>query len=367
MKDILERYANLLVYYCLDVQPGDHLLVHTTTLAEPLVREVYRSALRAGAAVDIEWEFEGMKQIYYEEAQDAQLKHVSPLHQTAMESYQAYLHIMAPFSIREDYPMTAEKAQLRKEAMQASHALYFKRTADRSLKRNLCLFPTPASAAEAGMQLEDYERFVYSACKLYDQNPRESWLEVRKEQQAIVDLLNSCTHIRYQGPGTDLTFTTNGRTWINSDGQTNMPSGEVYTSPEEDSVNGVVHFSYPAIHQGVEMQGVTLWVKDGYIEKWDAIQGKYFLDSIFATVEGARRFGEAAIGTNYNINRQTRNILFDEKMGGSIHLAIGQSYLQAGGKNQSAIHWDFINDMSQGGKIWADGRLIYENGQFLPF
>jgi aminopeptidase len=143
-----------------------------------------------------------------------------------------------------------------------------------------------------------------------------------------------------------------------------MPSGEVYTSPVEDSVQGTVHFSYPCLYQGVEVEGVTLWVKDGFIEKWSARRGKDFLDEIFQ-IPGTRRFGEAAIGTNYDIQRMTKNILFDEKIGGSIHLAIGQSYLQTGGKNESSVHWDMITDMTRGGEIWADGEVIYRDGVFI--
>jgi aminopeptidase len=159
-------------------------------------------------------------------------------------------------------------------------------------------------------------------------------------------------------------FSTIGRKWINSDGQTNMPSGEVYTSPVEDAVNGRVHFSLPCIHQGNEVEGVTLWVKDGWIEKWEAQRGQAYLDHIFQ-LDGTRRFGEAAIGTNYNITKMTKNILFDEKIGGTIHMAIGQSYLQTGGKNESSVHWDMITDMTKGGEILADGEVIYRDGVFL--
>ena len=180
----------------------------------------------------------------------------------------------------------------------------------------------------------------------------------------MVDLLNKRTKIRYLGEGIDIEFSTKGRTWINSDGQTNMPSGEVYTSPVEDSVNGVIHFSFPGVYMGHEVEDVTLWVKDGWIEKWEAKRGKDFLDQVFQ-IEGARRFGEAAIGTNYNIDKLTKNILFDEKIGGTVHMAIGQSYLQAGGKNQSTIHWDMITEMRNGGIILADDEKIYENGVFL--
>ena len=143
-----------------------------------------------------------------------------------------------------------------------------------------------------------------------------------------------------------------------------MPSGEVFTSPVEDSVNGKVHFSYPGLYQGHEVAGVTLWVKDGWIERWEAESGQAFLDHIFAQ-DGTRRFGEAAIGTNDRIQQMSRNILFDEKIGGTIHLAIGQSYLQCGGQNKSAVHWDMITDMTKDGRIKADGQLIYENGRFL--
>ncbi|MEM1120221.1 MAG: aminopeptidase, partial [Bacteroidota bacterium] len=195
-------------------------------------------------------------------------------------------------------------------------------------------------------------------------NPKQAWLDRRQTQQKIVDLLNQKDKVQYKGEGIDITFSTKGRTWINSDGQTNMPSGEVYTSPVEDSVNGVVHFSYPAVYMGHEVEGVTLWVKDGYVEKWEAKRGQEFLDRILQS-DGARRFGEAAIGTNYNINQFTKNILFDEKIGGTVHMALGQSYLQTGGKNQSTIHWDMIGDMVNGGQIFADDELIYENGQFL--
>lgn len=214
------------------------------------------------------------------------------------------------------------------------------------------------------MTLEAYEQFVFEACKLHETNPAQGWLEVRHAQQHIVDFLNKADIVQYKGDGIDITFSTKGRIWMNSDGRSNMPSGEVYTAPIEDSVNGVVHFSFPAIYMGCEVEGVTLWVKDGYVERWEAKQGKALLDQVFQ-MEGTRRFGEVAIGTNYSIQQFTKNILFDEKIGGTIHMAIGQSYLQTGGKNQSAVHWDMIADMRSGGEITVDNEKIYENGQFL--
>ncbi|MEY3051068.1 MAG: hypothetical protein RLY31_853 [Bacteroidota bacterium] len=364
MDKLLASYANLLVHYCLELQPDERLYVSTTTLAEPLVREVWREALRVGAIVETDLSFREKNRIQYQEAGTAHLRHAPLLYRHAMESFDAYLHILAPFNLREDQDADTEKTALRQAALQPYHRLYSERTADRSMKRNLCQFPTAANAQEAGMSLEAYESFVYKACLLHMPDPAAAWRAVRQEQQRIVDYLNTTSHIRYLGKDIDISFSTQGRTWINSDGRTNMPSGEVYTSPVEDSVNGVIHFGYPTIFSGAELEGITLHVENGTITRWDARKGKSTLDRVF-DIPGTRHFGEAAIGTNYNIDRFTKNILFDEKIGGTVHMAVGQSYLQAGGRNQSAVHWDMIADMTDGGMVFADGQKIYENGRFL--
>lgn len=365
MLTIQQRYAHLLTHYCLGVKPGDKVLIASTLLAEPLVREVYRAALEAGAAlVECDLAFREQDAIFMQSASDEALRTASPTRRLAMETYDCYLVIRAPFNLREGQNTPAERQKIRAEATSGISKTYFERTATRALRRNLCQYPTDASAQEAGMSLSEYEQFVYAACNLFDDDPMQRWLDRRAEQQRIVDHLNRCKTVRYLADGTDITFSTAGRTWINSDGQTNMPSGEVYTSPVEDAVDGRVHFSLPCIYQGSEVEGATLWVRSGLIEKWEARRGQDVLDRVFA-MPGARRFGEAAIGTNYNIQRMTKNILFDEKIGGTIHMAVGQSYLQTGGKNESPVHWDMITDMKQGGEIWADGEKIYENGLFL--
>ena len=362
---MLEKYAKLLINYCLDIREGDRLFIQTTTLAEPLVREVYKEALRAGAAVvETDFMFREQKRLLLELGNEAQLRAVSPFYSLAMREFDAYLHIRAPFNLREDANIDASKNDIRQEANADISRIYAQRTASKALRRTLCQYPTDAAAQEANMSLSEYETFVFNACKLNQPDPTAAWLAVRKMQQGIVDHLNTCTSIHYVSEKMNIRFSTKGRTWINSDGQNNMPSGEVYTSPVENSVNGVAYFSFPSIHGGHEVQEATLWVKDGYIEKWEATRGKEYLDKIF-NIKGARRFGEAAIGTNYDIPQLTKNILFDEKIGGTIHMAIGQSYLQAGGKNESSIHWDMINDMRQGGEIYADDVLIYRNGLFL--
>ena len=365
MSSILKKYAELLVNYCVSLKRGEKLYVETTTLAEPLVREIFRAATKAGALIETNLTFNEYKRILFEEGDENQLAYIPTLYEKAMKEFDAYLHILAPYSlVQKNAGYDGQKLQIRQNAMAPIRKVYSERTASRALKRNLCQFPTKANAEMAGMTLDNYEHFVYNACKLYDENPIDSWLNVRKTQQIIVDFLNKKSSFRYHCGETDIIFSTKNRTWINSDGQTNMPSGEVYTSPVEDSVNGMIYFSYPAIHNGSEIEGLRLWVKDGMIEKWEADKGLDSLNQVFQ-LPGARRFGEVAIGTNYDIQQFTKNMLFDEKIGGTVHMAIGQSYFQTGGKNNSPIHWDMITDMKNGGEIWADDEKIYENGKFL--
>ncbi|MCS6819256.1 MAG: aminopeptidase, partial [Chitinophagales bacterium] len=264
----------------------------------------------------------------------------------------------------EDNLSSGENYKIYRQAQQKLNQIYFERIGNGSLRRCLCQYPTPAAAADAGMNIEEYENFVFNACFLYEQNPAEKWLEIRRIQQRYVEYLDKVEQMQFIGPNIDISFSVKGRKWINSDGRANMPSGEVFSAPIENSVNGKVYFSYPTIFMGKEVEGIELEVKDGKIISWDAEKGKELLDKVFA-IPGARYWGEVAIGTNFNISRATRNILFDEKIVGSIHMAVGQSYKQCGGKNESSIHWDMITDMRNGGQIYADGVLIYQNGEFL--
>lgn len=363
---LLEKYAHLLVHYCLEIKAGERLYISSTTLAEPLIREVYRAAMKAGASVEINMAFREQEKIYLDLADENQIAHISPLQKEAMENYDAYLVIRAPFNLKETQNVDPNQRKLRSEALAEINKTYYTRTADRSLKRSLCQYPTQASAQEAGMSLEEYQHFVFNACNLYADDPKSEWLKVRVTQQKIVDYLNKSDQIQYKSSKTNISFSVKNRIWMNSDGQTNMPSGEVYTGPIENTVNGTVHFDYPSIYMGQEVHNITLWVEDGVVVKWQAERGQEVLDEVMK-IDGANQFGEVAIGTNYNIQRATKNILFDEKIGGTIHMAVGQSYIQTGGKNKSSVHWDMISDMKQGGQIYADGKLIYENGKFLIF
>jgi len=320
MNNSYQAYANLLANYSLSIKKGDRLLVKTTYLAEPLLQELSKAVYKAGGVVDFMLSFNEQDKIFIENAEEGQLDHVSPMHDFAMRNYEAYLYIMAPFNLNESIKGSKEKSNRIKQAKKEASKIYSERTATRDLKRSLCVFPNLAMAQKAGKSLSDYQDFVFNACKLNEDDPISSWLDVRKHQQEIVDVLSKATKINYRN--------NNGVYW-----------------------NG-------------DVKNVTLEVKDGEVQSWKAEQGQSILDAVME-VDGARRFGEAAIGTNYNITEITKNTLFDEKMGGTVHMALGQSYLQAGGKNQSAVHWDLICNMKEGGEILADDEVVYKDGKFL--
>lgn len=365
---MLSKYAKLLVHYCVELKKNERLYLSTTTLAEPLVREVYREALKIGASVEVDFKFREQSKLLLDLASDEVLNMPPTLYSKAIKSFDAFLSIRAPFNLNETFNVDPKARLKRSAALAPLKKLYFERTAKRNepgaLKRSLCQYPTQASAQAANMSLEEYQHFVFNACHLFADNPEGEWLKIRASQQRIKDYLDGVRTLRYKADHTDIEFSVDGRTWINSDGQNNMPSGEVFSGPVEESVNGKVHFTFPSVYMGQDVKGITLWVEKGEIVKWDAEEGKELLDTVF-DIPGARYFGEVAIGTNYNIQRATRNILFDEKIGGTIHMAVGQSYKQTGGKNESSIHWDMITDMSESGAIYADGEMIYEKGKFL--
>jgi aminopeptidase len=213
------------------------------------------------------------------------------------------------------------------------------------------------------MSLAEYADFVYNCCFLYEDDPIGCWDKLEKGQQKIVDLLNTKKEVHYKSSDVDVKFRTDGRKWINSSGHFNMPSGEVFTGPVEDSINGKVRFSYPGIFMEQEIEDITLEIKNGLVIKATAAKGQELLNKILE-IPGARRFGEAAVGNNDRVNKFTKNMLYDEKMGGTIHMALGAGYPETGAKNESAIHWDLLADMKDG-QILADGEVIYKNGKFL--
>lgn len=360
---MLNKYANLLTHYCLNIQKGDKILVRSTPLAEPLLKELYSALLQAGAHVEFQLGFENKSKLFYEHASGDQLDHVSDFYSHAVQNFDGILNIMAPYDVNETKDSDSNKKRQLQLAMNDVKKTFLSRSAEGDLKWSLCVFPTESAAQECGMTLSEYESFVYNACFLDQEDPVQAWKDLGATQQRIVDHLNTTSFVEYQGPHIDISFSTKDRIWINSDGKRNMPSGEVFTSPVEDSVNGSATFTCPTIYDSQDVENISLTVKDGHIETWKAEIGQDVLDRVFAT-DGARYFGEVAIGTNSHIQRVTKNILFDEKIGGTIHMAVGSSYPETGGKNESTVHWDMITDMTSG-RIKADGKTIYENGKFL--
>ncbi len=364
MENILSKYAKLLIHHSLNLKKGDKLFIISTYLAEDLLKEVCREALAAGAHPELRIGINGADKIFYDNASDEQIKYTSPAIKYIFENYEAILTILAPFNLKELQNVDPEKKKLASMGHADILKTEMKRAAEGSLNWTLCVFPTDAAAQECGMSKSEYEEFVFSACFLNEDNPIGKWLELKNNQQRIVDYIAKKDIIRYLGKDIDISFSAKGRKWINGSGIRNMPCGEIFTSPVDDSVNGKIRFSYPGFYLGQEIEDISLEVKDGTIIKWDAKKGKSLLDKLME-IPGAGRFGEAAIGTNTGIKKFTKNMLFDEKLAGTIHMAIGAAIPEAGGKNESAIHWDMLADMHDGGQIYADGTLIYESGRFI--
>lgn len=359
---LLQKFARTLVQYSLGVQPGDIVAIRTTTLALDLLREVYREVLHAGAHLISHLGFDGEEAIFSREADREQAQWESPVERAEIEHIHAYLGISAPFNTRTG---TLSGTPLRKPGRSAAYSRrYRERQAAGELRTTLTLFPTHALAQEAGLSLEEYREFVYRAMFLDRDDPAGAWQAFSAEQQKKVELLDGVETLRIVAPDTDLALKVAGRRWMNSDGHRNFPSGEVFTGPVEESAEGHIRFTFPAVRDGYEVEDVRLWFERGRVVRAEAARGQAQLLHALDTDAGARYLGEVAIGNNYGIQRFTKNILFDEKIGGTCHLAVGQSYAETGGRNESAVHWDMVCDLRQGGAIYADGTLIHENGQW---
>ena len=364
MESMYEKYARVLINYSLELKKSQRLLIISSYLAEPLLNECYKEALRVGAFPELRTTINGTEKIFYDYAGKEQLEYISPLTKYVYENYDAVLLVEAFFNVKELQNVDAQKKQQVSMARTELNKVFMRRAADESLRWTLCVFPTDSMAQEAGMSRSEYEEFVYSACFLYEDDPVARWNKLKDEQQRAVDFLNKKTSIQFRGNDIDISFSTKGKTWINSGGTHNMPSGEVFTAPLEDSVNGHIRFSYPGIYMGQEIEDIMLEVRNGEVVGWEAKKGKALLDKVM-DIPGARRFGEVAVGTNHGITKFTRNMLFDEKIGGTIHMAVGAAYPETGGTNESSVHWDLLADMKTGGRIFADDELIYKDGKFI--
>jgi len=366
MADIrVEKLADVLVNYSVTVQPGDKVAIQGDTAASPLLRAVYAKVLQAGGHPLLIPSLPGTEELLYRYASDEQLQHVPEPIKLIIETYDVRIRIAGAENTRALSNVDPAKTVLRSRAQTDLMRTYMQRSASGELRWVGTLFPTNAYAQDADMSLGEYEDFVYGACMPDLDDPVGYWRRFSAWQQRIVDWLKDKKRVHVIGPETDLRLSIAGRPFINSDGRSNMPSGEVFTSPVEDSVEGHVRFSYPAIYGGREVTGVRLWFEGGTVVRATADKNEDFLIRTLDTDAGSRRAGEFAIGTNEGITRFTRQMLFDEKINGSFHMALGAGFPEAGSENESAIHWDMLCDLRDGGEIWVDDQLLYKDGEFV--
>ncbi|OGQ46566.1 MAG: hypothetical protein A2W63_02140 [Deltaproteobacteria bacterium RIFCSPLOWO2_02_44_9] len=348
------KLADILVNYSLKVKKGERVLINSSSeLAKPLVLEVYKNVLKAGGHPSVNIAFEEMSNIFYNIATKEQLLDFPKAKFFEAKSVDCVVNIRASVNKRALSNVDSKRIAERSKVLKSISEVIVNEK-----RWVLCNFPTNALAQETDMSLEEYEDFLYSATNI-------DWEKVRKEEMKLKRVLDKGNVIRIVGKGTDLTLGIKGRKAIPCFGERNMPDGEVFLSPLEISAEGEIYYDLPAIYQGKEVLGIRLKFKKGKVVEASAEKNEKFLIAMLDTDKGARYLGEVGIGVNYGIKHFSKDILFDEKIGGTVHLAVGRSYKDAGGKNESAIHWDMIKDLRAGGAIYVDGTMIQRNGRFL--
>jgi len=360
------RLAELAVSYSLGLKPGQVLRVDAPPVAAPLAIEIYRAALAAGAHPYVDLELERLPELLLAEASDEQLEFVSPIAKTELGELDALVTIWAESNTRALTHADPDRHQRYLAARQELSKVRWARISSGELAWLGMLFPTQAHAQDAEMSLAEYERFVYRACHVEEPgDPVAHWTGLRAELTARADELAQARELRVVGPGTDLRVGVEGRRWNAADGRYNMPDGEVFTSPLETVTEGEVSFAFPALFHGREVAGIRLRFKGGAVVQAEAARGREYLDALLAMDAGARRLGEVAFGLNYEVDRFTQNTLFDEKIGGTMHFALGAGFADLGTKNESALHWDLVCDLREEGEFYADGELVWRAGRFL--
>jgi aminopeptidase len=361
----VERFARVLVDYSANIKPGDRVLIEATTAAEPLVQALYSRILEVGGNPQVLLDFPDQMEVFFTGAGDAQLDFAPPFMKLAYDTFESRIRIHSQTNPRALGGVDSVKMGRRQKALAPILEAQMRRGATGELKWVTTLYPTEGYAIEGGMSLHAYENFVYRACHADEADPVAYWKKVELEQAKMIEKLQGHDLVTLHGPNVDLSLSVKGRTFMNSCGRHNMPDGEIYTGPVEESVNGWVKFTYPAIYNGVAVEDIELTFSKGRVTQAKAEKNEKYLLEMLASDAGSRFLGEFAIGTNSEINKFTGNILFDEKIGGSFHMALGAGYPETGSKNKSVIHWDMICDMRQDAQIAVDGDAIYRNGQFV--
>lgn len=363
---IYEKLAKLAINFAVNIQKGDRVFIAGPALAQELFQALFVETIKAGGHPLLVVATEGIQELRFKYASKEQLTYVEPVQKKIIEEFDAYIIIAGDYNTRK-MSLIDPKLMAMAQGSPGNRELWdilTKRMATKELKYLLLPFPCHALAQEANMDLFSYTEFVMKAMHLDKEDPVKEWLQVEKEQDIICEKLKDIEKIQVLGEDTDLTMSVKGRLWVNECGHDNLPDGEVLSAPLEDSVNGHIRFTYPGIFQGKEIQNIYLEFKDGKVIKTSADKGEDLLQELLK-IENADILGEFAIGTNYGIKKFTKNMLFDEKMGGTIHCALGSGIKEAGSKNDSGIHWDILKDMTlPGSKILADDKVVYEEGKW---
>ncbi len=356
------KLAKVLVQYSLEIKPNQQFLITADPLAREMTLAVYEEAIKAGAHVTVMQPLPGADQIFFKYANDSQLDYVSPVRKLMIETFDATLSVGAPENRRTLAGVDGKRLSRNQKAGQGIMKTYMQRAAQKELRWCTTIFPNNANAQDADMSLADYTEFVFGAGMLNEEDPVAFWKKEGINQRRLTAWLTGKDAVTIKGSNVDLSLSVKGRTFIEADGKYNFPDGEIFTGPVEDSVNGWVRFRYPAIYAGQEVTDIELWFENGKVVKEKASKNQELLTSMLNTDAGARYLGEWGIGTNYGITRFTKSMLFDEKIGGTIHLAVGASYPETGGKNESGVHWDMLCDMAES-EIKVDGELFYKDGK----
>ncbi len=360
------KLAGLLVSYSVDLRKGQLLRVDGGPVAGPLTREIYRAVLKAGGHAYAKVMLDGLPELLLSEGSEEQLTHVSEISRFEIEHIDALVTIWADTNTRSLSGVDPDRMSRQMAATRDLRNRYWERIDEGQARWVGTRFPTAAHAQDAEMSLAEYEEFVYGACHvLGDEDPVEHWRGVSAELNTRARELETVRELRIVGPDTDLRVVVEGRRWLAADGKLNMPDGEIFTSPVETETEGEIRYTFPAVFNGRGVEDVRLRFEGGRVVDAEAGTGADYLRSLLDMDEGARILGEVAFGLNYEIDRFTRDILFDEKIGGTLHLALGSSFKQLGGRNDSGLHWDMICDLREEGEVYADGELVWKAGAFL--
>ena len=361
----IDNLAKTLVHYSVEVKAGDWVLIQGNVVSMPLIEAVLRRVVRAGGNPTTLISADRLRAMQMKEASEEQLKWTSPLDPIIYNDVDVMISLWGSENTRAMSGVDPKKTQIFQAARRPMMERYMERIASGDLRWVGTQFPCPALAQEADMGLEEFEDFVYAATHADEEDPIKHWQGVHKRQMELVGWLKGRRELTVRGPNVDLTLSIDGRNFISADGRKNMPDGEIFTSPVEDSAEGWIKYTYPALYNGREVDGIELEFKAGKVIKASAKKNEELLLSQLDLDDEARYLGEFAIGTNYAIDRFTKSILYDEKIGGTIHMALGHGFAEIGGKNKSVLHWDMVCDMRQDSEIRADGELFYKDGQFV--